>query len=147
VIKKHPKLKLYLAGREMPQWLTSLKMKNLEIVGEVPDAYEFIGSKSILVTPLFSGSGIRVKIIESMAVGKAVISTSIGAEGINYTDGKDILIANNREDFIKAISKLFKDKEYTKELGENALKLVKEQHDINKVIAKLERFYNKLLGQ
>jgi glycosyltransferase involved in cell wall biosynthesis len=145
VSKIHPELKLYLAGREMPQWLTALKMKNLEVVGEVDDAYEFIGSKAILVTPLFSGSGIRVKIIESMALGKAVISTSIGAEGINYTDGKDILIANDREAFIQAISKLYKDKTYTAELGKNALKLIKEQHDINKVITKLERFYNRLI--
>ncbi len=145
--KKHPELKLYLAGREMPKWLLDMNKGNLIVVGEVPDAYEFISSKSILVSPLFSGSGIRVKIIESMALGKAVISTTIGAEGINYTDGKDILIANNADEFVNAVSKLYTDKKATKKLGENALKLVKEQHDINKVIEKLQRFYQKLMSK
>ena len=143
---KHENLKLYLAGREMPKWLVNLNMKNLEVVGEVDDAYEFMSSKSILVSPLFSGSGIRVKIIESMALGKAVISTTIGAEGINYTDGKDILLANNKEEFIEAISKLYTDKLLTRELGKNALELVREQHDIAKVVDKLERFYNSLMN-
>ncbi len=146
VSKKHENLKLYLAGREMPKWLVNLNMKNLEVIGEVDDAYEFMSSKSILVSPLFSGSGIRVKIIESMALGKAVISTTIGAEGINYTDGKDILLANNKEEFIEAISKLYTDKLFTRELGKNALELVREQHDIAKVVDKLERFYNMLIN-
>ena len=146
VTKKHNNLKLYLAGREMPKWLIDIKQKNLEIVGEVPDAYEFIGSKSILVAPLFSGSGIRVKIIESMALGKAVISTTIGAEGINYTDGKDIVIADTADEFANAITKLYSDKQETKRLGQNALKLIKEQHDITKVIEKLEHFYQELLN-
>ncbi len=147
ISKKHPDLKLYLAGREMPKWLMNLKMKNLEVIGEVDDAYEFMSSKSILISPLFSGSGIRVKIIESMALAKAVIATEIAAEGINYTNGKDILLANDKDEFVEAVSKLYSDKELTASLGKNALELVREQHDINKVVAKLERFYNTLLNK
>jgi len=140
-----PELKIFLAGREMPEWLKKIETENIEIVGEVPDAYEFMASKSISIAPLFSGSGIRIKIIESMAMGKAVIATSIGAEGINYTDGKDILIADTKKDFVKAVKKLYSDKTLTETIGKNARELVKKEHNIKETANQLENFYRTLL--
>jgi glycosyltransferase involved in cell wall biosynthesis len=140
-----PELKIYLAGREMPDWLKEIKLTNMIISGEVPNAFEFMASKSISIAPLFSGSGIRIKIIESMAMGKAVIATSIGAEGINYTDGKDILIADTKKDFVKAVKKLYSNKTLTKTIGKNARELVKKEHNIKETACQLENFYEKLL--
>lgn len=137
-------IKLYLAGREMPQWLTELKVKNIEVVGEVPDAYDFINSKTISIAPLFSGSGIRIKIIESMALGKAVISTSIGAEGINYTHGENIYIADDAESFAQAIIKMANNMELCSETGTNAKKLIMEQHNKTTLSKRLVHFYQKL---
>ncbi len=145
VSKTIPGLKLYLAGRETPDWLKNIGLNNVKVVGEVPDAFEFMASKTISIAPLFSGSGIRIKIIESMAMGKAVIATTVGAEGINYTDGKNILIADTKKGFIKAIEKLYNNPELTATIGRNARELVKTEHNIQETSAQLENFYKRIL--
>ncbi len=143
--KQLPELKLYLAGRMMPGWLSELRQPNVQVVGEVPDAQEFILSKAISIAPLFSGSGIRIKIIESMALGRAVISTSIGAEGIACTHGRDILIADTAEEFCEAAEMLYKNQKLRKEIGENARKLILEKHNSKKIIQTLISFYQEIL--
>jgi len=140
-----PDVKLYLAGREMPEWLNKLNKKNIIVVGEVDNAHEFISSKAISIAPLFSGSGIRIKIIESMALARAVISTSIGAEGINITDGENIIIANNKDDYFEAIKILFAEPAKVEELGRKARLLIEEEHNTEKIISKLEAFYRQIL--
>lgn len=142
---RFPKLRLYLAGRMMPDWLVRLREPNVEVVGAVDDARSFIYSKAVMVVPLLSGSGIRIKIIEGMALGKAIISTTIGAEGINYTDGKNILIADNPEEFAAAIEKCLAGPEFCRTMGENARTLILEEHSLEGVAKKLERFYNRVL--
>jgi glycosyltransferase involved in cell wall biosynthesis len=144
VSEQLPQLKLYLAGREMPEWLKNTGLHNVIIAGEVPDAYKFMESKTVSVAPLFSGSGIRIKIIESMAMGKAVIATSIGAEGINYTHGENIYIADTKKEFVKAVKKLYKNPELAHSLGQKARLLVKKEHNIKETSKQLERFYQSL---
>jgi len=98
-----------------------------------------------MIVPLFSGSGIRIKIIEGMALGKAIVSTGIGAEGIDYTDGKDILIADTPDEFLTAVDKCFANKTLCEDLGKNARQLIEEKYRLEKVIEKLEAFYQKVL--
>jgi glycosyltransferase involved in cell wall biosynthesis len=117
----------------------------VEVVGEVPDAYAFIKSKSISVAPLFSGSGIRIKIIESMAQARAVISTTIGAEGINYTNGENIMIADDAPAFLEAVKWLYTDPERSKEIGENARNLILQQHNNKLLIEQMVNFYQEVL--
>jgi glycosyltransferase involved in cell wall biosynthesis len=143
--QKFPEVKLYLAGRMMPDWLTHLEAPNVEVVGEVPDAMDFIRSKAVMVVPLFSGSGIRIKIIEGMALGKAIISTSIGAEGIHYTDGEDILIADDAAGFLEAVQKCFSSKEFCNGLGKKARQLILQEHSLEHVVKKLESFYGAIM--
>lgn len=145
IAEKFPDLKFYLAGRMMPEWLENLALDNIEVIGEVDSAQEFINSKAVMIVPLFSGSGIRIKIIEGMALGKAIISTKIGAEGIGYTHEKNILIANTPEEFLLAIEKFNSNKDLCKEIGHNARKLIEEKHDLNKITEKLLAFYQKVL--
>lgn len=142
---KYPNVKLYLAGRMMPEWLKQLNKPNIEVVGEVPDAQDFIHSKAVMVVPLFSGSGIRIKIIEGMALGKAIISTRIGAEGINYTHDKNILIANDSTEYLKAIDKCFSGTEYCEQMGSAARQLILKEHSLEQVVKKLESFYGEVL--
>lgn len=142
---RFPELKLYLAGRAMPRWLTELKERNVVVLGEVPDAREFIIPKSISIAPLFSGSGVRIKIIESMCLGKAVISTKTGAEGIEYADGESILLAGTAEDFVSAIALLYENPEKAVNLGKNARRLMEAKHDNRKIIGQLEAFYREIL--
>ena len=98
-----------------------------------------------MVVPLFSGIGIRIKIIEAMAMGKVVITTSIGAEGINYTNNKDIIIANTIEDFKNAIIEIVNNMERRKMIGENARKLIEKEHTNNLLTDKLIAFYEQIL--
>ena len=145
ISQKYTDLKFYLAGRMMPEWLENLKRDNIEVLGEVENAQEFINSKAVMIVPLFSGSGIRIKIIEGMALGKAIISTDIGAEGIAYTHGLNILIANTPEEFLKAIDKFVSSKEFCEKVGANARKLIEDDHDIDKITHKLLAFYKRVL--
>ncbi len=146
VISKKPNLKFYLAGRNPNAWdyIKKRKLKNVEILGEVEDAYDFMASKSIMVVPLFAGSGIRVKIIEAMALGKVVISTSVGAEGIECEDGKNILLSDTKEKFIEKILKCVEDFEFCKKIGEEAQKLAKVKYDVKEKAKRLIEFYEGL---
>lgn len=139
-----PEVRLYLAGRKMPQDLMDLHMDGVQVVGEVADAMYFIGSKQINIVPLLSGSGIRVKIIEAMSAGKTVISTSVGAAGINYTDGENILIADTPEQFAQQIKRCVGDQEFCSSIGQKAYALISEEYGQEKLTRKLISVYEKL---
>ncbi len=142
---KFPKLKFYIAGREMPPWLANLKSKNIIVLGEVEDAVQFVRSKKIAVVPILSGSGIRVKIIESMSLGKAVVSTSTGAEGIDYENGKNIFVADTAEAFIKSISILYTQPELAERMGKEARRLIAKLNSTKGIIQRLTELYREIL--
>ncbi len=146
IIDEIPDVMFTLAGRKMPTSFNKFKLQNIEIVGEVENAKDFIHSKGIMIVPLFSGSGIRIKIIEAMALGKLVITTKIGAEGINYTHKENILIANTAEDFKLAVIEAVSDGNLRKKIAENARFLIEAEHDNKKIIQKLLSFYNQLIN-
>jgi glycosyltransferase involved in cell wall biosynthesis len=145
--KEFPNLKLYLAGRNIPDDLLPAKTKNIEIVGEVDDAKEFMRSKAIMIVPLLSASGIRVKIIEGMALGKAIVSTKIGAEGLDVVQDEHIMLAESGQECADAISQLINDPEKLKQIGASARKLVETTFDNNRISQKLEKFYKELIGE
>lgn len=134
IIRAQPDAEFYLAGRNFPESLYSLKAKGVKVLGEVEDAKAFVKSYSISIVPLFAGSGMRVKIIEAMAWGRAVVSTSVGAESIAYTKDKDIKIADTAQEFADAIIALLTNESLRKRMGENAQELIKSTYD-NKLIA------------
>lgn len=86
--KTIPEAKLIIAGRGMPLEFFHITRPNVVIVENVENGKAFFQQHQIMIVPLWSGSGLRIKIIEGMAYGKAIVSTSIGAEGIGYTNGK-----------------------------------------------------------
>lgn len=147
ITKKYPELKFYVAGRNAPQWLASkLKMPNVVFLGEIEDAYQFMNSKAIMMVPLRSGSGMRIKIVEGMALGKAIVSTTIGVEGIAATDREQILIANEPEEFLQAITELIEDKDLYKKVCKNATEFIREKFDNLAIAQKLVEFYKKHLN-
>ena len=142
VHREVPQAHLYLAGRKMPEALMQRQIDGVSIVGEVPDAQQFIADKQINVVPLLSGSGIRVKIIEAMAAGKAVVTTTVGARGIDYTDGENLLIANTPTEFAQQIKRLVDDTGYCRHVGQAAARLVREHYDVARLTERLIQFYN-----
>jgi Glycosyltransferase len=140
-----PQLKFYIAGRNTPQWLFNINKPNVEVLGEIADAGEFISSKSIMLVPLMSGSGMRVKIIEGMMLGKTIISTTIGVEGIVYQSDNNILIANSPDEFFNAISRCVQDQAFCESLGKNAKQNAQNNYDNNLLTKKLIDFFNELI--
>ncbi|MDO3644309.1 MAG: glycosyltransferase family 4 protein [Mucilaginibacter sp.] len=137
------RVKFYVAGNDIPERFDDYDvMGKIFIQGEVDDALEFVNSKSIMIVPLMSGGGMRVKIVEGMAMQKCIISTSLGAEGINYTNHENIIIANNYDEFYEAIKLCISDEDFCKNIGINARKLMEEQHNLEKVTNMLVSFYD-----
>jgi len=95
--------------------------------------------------PLLSGSGIRVKIIEAMSAGKTVVTTSVGAQGIDYTDGENLLIANTPEEFARQIKRCLDDDGFCNRVGAAAARLIAEQYNEGKLADRLIDFYNQRL--
>jgi glycosyltransferase involved in cell wall biosynthesis len=143
---KYPGLKFYLAGRNAPDWLqTKIQYKNVVFMGEIEDAYSFMNSKAIMVVPLLSGSGMRVKIIEGLALGKAIVSTSIGAEGIAVENRKQVIIADEVESFINAISEIIDNRQLYDQLCKNAVDFIHEKFDNLSIAETLTDFYKQHL--
>ena len=143
-VEKVPDFVYHLAGRSMPEWLTTLKSLHLNVIGEVPDAKAFVAQHDVAIVPLLSGSGIRIKIIESMAMGKTVITTRVGAEGILYDEDVNIIIAENKAKMVEAIRSLNENPQNAVRIGHAARKLVEETYDNRKIIARLLMFYEQI---
>ncbi len=137
-------LKFHVAGKGMSDDFKSKKHPGVEMVGQVESAVDFIEDKGITVVPLKSGSGIRLKILEAMSAGKVVISTTIGAQGITYTDGVDILIADTPEEYALAFERLKNEPALVKSLTTNARKLIEETYSNQSVVNRLIAFYKSL---
>ncbi len=144
--KKYPKLNFYIAGRNAPEWIqTHFKNEGIVYLGEVDDAYHFMNSKAIMVVPLHSGSGMRIKIIEGMALGKAIVSTTIGCEGIPAVDQENILIADDPDEFVKAVERLVEDKALFNRISQKAVDLIHEKFDNLAIVGSLIDFYKQHL--
>lgn len=101
---KLPALEVFFAGRHMSAKLLQKSAGGLHVLGEIPDAAAFTADKNILIVPLKSGGGIRVKILEAMASGKLVVSTRVGMQGIPVESGVHALLADTPEDFATALA-------------------------------------------
>lgn len=141
VIRENPSLCFVLAGRNIPPSIYRHQSQNISIVGEVPDAPEFMSKHELMVVPLRSGGGMRVKIIEAMAAGKAIVSTSIGAEGIHCSHGENILLADTAREIADAILHSFDHRDGIRQMGEKAQAFAKEQHGMEGIMKKLMSFY------
>lgn len=142
--EKYPNLNFYIAGRNAPVWLQKkFGLPNVIFKGEIPDAYEFINSKSIMVVPLFSGSGMRIKIIEGLALGKPIVTTPVGTEGIATTSGKNIIVTESSAGFVEAIEDLIGNREYFNAISRNAVEFIHEKFDNLTSAATLIEFYKK----
>jgi len=126
VKKEIPEVKIHLAGKKMPTHYTGPEQKNLCVQGQVPSSLEFMRNKTVLIVPLLSGGGMRVKIIEAMSMGKTVIATSKGASGINCRHNQHILIADTEQEFAEQILRCLRSQELVNTLGQNAFQLVQE---------------------
>ena len=135
LLKRKSEIHFHIAGKSTPEWLLKSSFPNVHVHGFVDDAIVFKKSYQLMLVPLLSGGGMRVKIIEGLAAKKCIISTSVGAEGIECTHGKDIVIANSPEEWVEAIITYLENEDARQEIERNAF-ITANEHYENTAITK-----------
>lgn len=139
--KEVPEARFYAGGKGMPLHFFHITEPGVTIIENVSSAPAFFMEHEVMVVPLLSGSGIRIKIIEGMSYGKAIVSTRVGAEGIGYTDGKNILIADDPEQFAASVIHLLTMPEQRLKIETEALNYATNHFDNRMVVQPLIDFY------
>lgn len=128
---KNPQVKFYIVGDKPSERVRKLAHSDRSIVvtGFVEDVREYMREASVFVVPLRIGGGTRLKILEALSMGKAVVSTSIGCEGLDLEDKKHIIIKDEPAEFAAAVSELLHDEGLRISLGNNGRRLVERSYD------------------
>jgi glycosyltransferase involved in cell wall biosynthesis len=109
VVQRVPGARFRIVGRNPAARVQRLASANVEVTGLVPSVVEHLRKAAVVVVPLRVGGGTRLKIYEAMAMGRAVVSTSVGAEGLDVCDGKDIVLADDPSSFSEAVVTMLED--------------------------------------
>ncbi len=147
IIRKKPEVKVSVVGSNPPKKISRLRHPNVEIVGTVDDVKPYLKRTEVCVVPLRIGSGIRLKILEMLSMGKAVVSTSVGCEGLPVIHGEHLLIADEPDKFADAVLKLLNSRDMRRELGDNGHELVKDQYSWSRISEKLEQIYLEIIDE
>jgi glycosyltransferase involved in cell wall biosynthesis len=110
-------------------------MERGDFQGEVPSAAGFLNQHSVMVVPLISGGGMRAKILEGMALGKVVLSTRLGMEGIEAKDGRECLLAETPEEWLETLRWCYAEADKLATIGARARAFCQAKYD-NKTLAK-----------
>lgn len=147
VIKQLPQIKLLIIGNGSlsDEFSSILSAPQLEIIGRVDHVRSWYERSSLAIVPLLSGSGTRLKILEGFGYKVPVVSTTIGAEGIDYIKNKHIAIADLPEEFAQEIIHLLSDHTRRNEMAENAYKLAREHYNWDVIGQQLNTFISKIL--
>jgi glycosyltransferase involved in cell wall biosynthesis len=137
-----PEAKFYIVGRNPPPRITKVASDSIIVTGRVESVMPFIRKAAVFIVPLRIGGGTRLKIYEAMAAGKAVVSTSVGAEGLDFHDGEDILIADEADKFASDVVELLVNKDRRIKLGGSAAKLA-AQYDWATIAKRFEEILRK----
>lgn len=143
---RHPgSFRIHIAGRNMPDRVRKLASPDIIIHGEVSDAIDFIQRYDYFVVPLFSGSGMRVKILEAMAMGKIVLSTNIGIEGIPAAPDKEFIRVNNKSEFLDVFDRITRKDYNLGILGRNARSFIEDNYSIRQVSSGFYDYLHEIL--
>jgi len=145
VKKEYPDVVIYLVGRFPKEELTRKHNGNdIVVTGMVPSVDEYYHESAVAIVPLRSGGGTRLKVLEAMAVGVPVVSTTVGAEGINITTNKDIMLADTPEDFACCVVDLLTDIPMRNNIIEQARRKVEQEYDWKIIAEQHDLIYKSL---
>ena len=143
-----PRVKFYIVGQNPTERVKQLAQRNNVIVtGMVDDVKPYIAKASVYVVPLQIGGGTRLKILEALAMEKAVVSTTIGCEGLQLTPDKDILVADEPEKFAQLVIQLAQDEKFRRQLGKSGRKRVEEKYDWRSIGKHLNELYGRIISE
>lgn len=128
----HPEVRFAVAGRLPPPWFRERlgRMKGVELHADVPDVRVLIAQAAVCIVPLRIGGGTRLKILEAAAMAKPTVSTRLGAEGLDFVEGQEILLEDEPSKFARAVSGLLKDPSRRREIGRAARLRVEKQYGV-----------------
>jgi polysaccharide biosynthesis protein PslH len=140
-----PEARCKIIGGRAPPSILALAGPRIELTGLVPDLRPHLAAAAVVVVPLRLGSGTRLKIVEAMAMGKAIVSTTLGAEGIEAVPGCDILVADGPAAFADAVLRLLAEPGLAARIGQSARQLAVERYGWSGAARALEGFYRRIL--
>lgn len=148
IIRKRPDARFLIVGKNPPAAIRQFgSQDSITVTGTVPDIRDWIAQAAVCVVPLRMGSGIRLKILEALAMGKAVVSTSIGAEGIPVEDGVEIRLADTPGAFSGAVTELLADPALRERMGRQGRRMVETGYGWPRLVDRLETVYSQLLSR
>ncbi len=130
--------------RELQNAAAELTDAGVHVHGYVADVKEFWTSATVLAVPLLSGGGVRVKILEAMAIGVPIVSTTVGCEGLDVRNGEHLLIADTPQEFADACARVLQDTQLAQQLAHNAHQLILERYDAKVALNTLDRVYEQV---
>lgn len=145
ILDKIPSIQLQLIGRNAEKFVTSTQ--NISVLGYIDDVREYIQSASVSICPLFVGSGIRIKILESLAAGTVVVSTSVGAEGIDATEQDGLFVTDDAIQFARYCIELVENTQKSHTLGKKAQNYTEQYWQWSTQIKKMYTAYTSLLNR
>jgi glycosyltransferase involved in cell wall biosynthesis len=136
-----------VGGHPVPAVSRLARTNEIEVTGFVPDVTPFVENASVVVVPLRIGGGTRLKILEALAMGKAIVTTTLGVEGIAAESGRDLMVADTAPGFAQQVNVLLADPDRRRELGSAGYVLAREHYDWTRILADLEGVYQQALGR
>lgn len=145
IIKEIPKVKLYIVGKNPTDYIKSLASDNVVVTGEVESVEEYLNKANIVVIPLLSGGGVKIKLIEALQYNNIVITTSKGSEGTKFKHLEHLIQTDNNNEFAMYCIDVLKEKERFYYLIDNSKKCIQENYLCASIMNKYEVFLKKIL--
>lgn len=145
VVKEVPKAKLTLIGKKLPNYFYNREDEGINALGYVDIVQPYLSNAGIYIAPLFVGGGIRIKILEAMAMRLPVVATPISAEGLAASENDGVFVESSPEKFAKRVIELMKNEIYREELGIRARDYILRRHDWKSIVSSTMRQYEKLI--
>ena len=142
---RFPGLVLHIVGNQPPFEIRQMANKNIVVTGRVPDVTPYLDHAALVVVPLRLGGGMRVKVLEALAAGKAVIASPLAVEGLDVVDGEQVIVAESDEQFCKAIVQLLADPQKRLALAARARAWACANLSWEKSVKAYEKLYESLI--
>lgn len=139
--QRQPGVRVWIVGQSPPEAITSRASADVIVTGLVDDVRPYLARASVVIAPLRIGGGTRLKIVEALAMGKAIVSTTLGAEGLAITGERELLLADTAQDFARQVCRVLDDGALARRLGAAARQAAEARYSWDAAVTRLERFY------
>jgi glycosyltransferase involved in cell wall biosynthesis len=146
VLARRPESRLYLVGDKPPAEIRALADGSVVVTGGVPDVLPYLMQAAVVVAPVGVGGGMRLKVLEALAAGKALVATPLAVEGLAIRDGEHALVVDSEAAFAEALLRLLDDPGERRRLGTGARKWAEQHLDLSVSTTAYERLYDELLS-